>query len=85
MTVYALDIWDDNRKTPVIPGVALSSTGAMFESNSPIPIPDVNETLEVQGSKWKVVRRLFSYVYAIDEKNKTYEPAVKVDVFCSKV
>lgn len=78
MTIYALDIWDDSGKA-VIPG--LSEQG-MFRSNSPLPIPDVGEILDVHGQKWKVIRRVFSYDHQGQEGN--YEPAVKVALWCSK-
>jgi hypothetical protein len=78
MTVYALEIWDEKGKA-VIPGW---SEHEMFRTNSPLPIPQVGETLEVLGKKWKVDRRVFSYAY--QEKEGNYEPAVKVDLYCSK-
>jgi hypothetical protein len=76
--IYALDIWDDNGKA-VLPGW---SEHEMYRSNSPIPIPNAGEILDVLGMKWKVNRRVFLYAHQDEEGN--YEPAVKVNLYCSK-
>ena len=78
MTIYALEIWDENGKA-VMPGW---SEQEMYRSNCPLPIPAVGETLDVLGDKWKVTSRLFSYAHQGQEGN--YEPAVKVDLHCSR-
>jgi hypothetical protein len=78
MVIYALDIWDENGRA-VIPGW---SAQEMFRSSSPLPIPDVGEHIDVLGQKWKVTKRGFSYANQSEEGN--YEPAVKVDLYCTK-
>ena len=81
MAAYVLEIWNAEGKC-VVPGFM---DNQLFRSASPIPVPEVGETLEVAGGKpgdrWKVTRRHFSYANANDGN----EPAVKVDLFCEAV
>jgi hypothetical protein len=75
MTPYVVEIFDDN-------GVAIAPgwPGVVFESPTPLPIPNVGEIVDFQGSKWKVNKRI--YFYAFQENSR--EAAVKVNLYCSK-
>jgi hypothetical protein len=81
MAAYGLDIFD-NAGMAVIPGASMAPGECLYYSHSPVPVPDVGETLEVFGKKWRVNRRVFRYDYEIPDRGDR-EPAVKINLFCS--
>jgi hypothetical protein len=73
---YYLDIFGTDGKC-IIPG--WTSQDSLYESDSPLPIPNVGETLEVYTGRWQVKERRF--YYNTDEENVT---SVKVVLTVSK-